>query len=119
MHKSESKHSEMGPVRQNPRGQRRFTEHKQHAGPHRAEKCRFCTWWPWPLTTLTLKLARLRHPTRLPCEFGANLFSGFRDISHTNKKPQTDIAKNRTLIWLQLTSSVICDVLWPCSVSGI
>jgi len=27
---------------------------------------------------------------------GANPFSGFRDISYTNKKTQTDGAKNRT-----------------------
>jgi len=34
--------------------------------------------------------------TRLPCEFGANPFSGSRDISYTNKQTQTDAAKNRT-----------------------
>ena len=34
--------------------------------------------------------------TRLPCEFGADPFSGFRNISYTNKKV-TDTAKNRTL----------------------
>ena len=30
------------------------------------------------------------------CEFGTNLFSGSGDISYTNKKTQTDGAKNRT-----------------------
>ena len=39
-----------------------------------------------PKLTLTFKLVRARDQTRLPCEFGANLFSGSRDISHTNKK---------------------------------
>ena len=34
--------------------------------------------------------------TRLLCEFGANPLSGSQDISYTNKKPQTDGAKNRT-----------------------
>ena len=49
----------------------------------------------WPLT-LTFKLTRTRKQTRLPCEFGVNPFSGSRDISYTNKKTQTDDAKNRT-----------------------
>jgi len=34
--------------------------------------------------------------TRPSCEFGANPFSGSRDISYTNKKTQTDGAENRT-----------------------
>jgi len=34
--------------------------------------------------------------TRLPCEFGANPFSGSRNISYKQKKPQTDGTKNRT-----------------------
>jgi len=34
--------------------------------------------------------------TRLSCEFGANPFSGSRDISYTNKK-QTDGAKKQNL----------------------
>jgi len=46
--------------------------------------------------TLTFKLARARDQTRLPCEFGVNLFSGSRDISYINKKVK-DSAKNRTL----------------------
>jgi len=36
-----------------------------------------------------------RDQTRLPCEFGANPFSVSRDISYTNKEPQTDGAKLR------------------------
>ena len=43
--------------------------------------------------TLTFKLVRARDQTRLPCEFGTNPFSGSRDISYTNKKPQTDGAQ--------------------------
>ena len=39
---------------------------------------------------------RARDQTRLLCEFGANLFSVSRDISYTNKKPQTDGAKKGT-----------------------
>jgi len=46
--------------------------------------------------TLTFKLVRARDQTRLLCEFGANSFIGSRGISYTNKKPQTDGAKNRT-----------------------
>jgi len=34
--------------------------------------------------------------THLPCEFGASPFSGSREISYTNEKPQTDGTKNRT-----------------------
>jgi len=36
--------------------------------------------WPWPSNF------RARDQLRLPCEFGANPFSGFRDISYANKK---------------------------------
>jgi len=39
----------------------------------------------WPLT-LTFKIFRASDQTRLPCEFGANPFSGSRDIWVTNKK---------------------------------
>jgi len=48
--------------------------------------------------TLTFKLVRSSDQTRLPCEFGANPFSGFRDrLFHTQTKtPQTDGAKNGT-----------------------
>jgi len=45
---------------------------------------------------LDLQTYRLRHQTRLPCESDSNPFSGSGDISNTNKKPQTDGAKNRT-----------------------
>jgi len=47
------------------------------------------------LVTLTFKLVCARDQTCLPCEFGANLFSGFRDILCTNKKTQTDGIKNK------------------------
>jgi len=47
----------------------------------------FCPWGPWPLT---FKHVRVRDQTYLQCEFGANPFSGSRDISHTNKKKTTD-----------------------------
>jgi len=55
----------------------------------------FCPWWLWPFT-LAFKLIPARDQTRLPCEFGANLFSSFRDIWFTNKKV-IDSSKNRTL----------------------
>jgi len=45
----------------------------------------FSPWWPWPLM-LTFKPVWVRDKTRLPCEFGANPFSGSRDISYTNKE---------------------------------
>jgi len=48
-----------------------------------------------PPEPLTFKLVRARDETRLPCEFGANPFSGSRDISCTNKKLQTDDAKTQ------------------------
>jgi len=76
--------------------QRCFTKQKPHAGrAERTEKCRFLS-----LVTLTfdldLQLARAKEQIRLPCEFGANPFSGSRDISYTNNKPQADGTKNRT-----------------------
>jgi len=46
------------------------------------------------LVTLTFKLVQVRDQTLLPCEFGANPFSGSGNISYTNKKTQTDGAKN-------------------------
>jgi len=67
------------------------TTHRPPKGPKNAL---FCPWWPW---SLTFKLARVRDQTRIPCEFGANPFSGSGNISYTNKKQQTDGAKNRTL----------------------
>jgi len=50
----------------------------------RAENA-FLSRWPWPLT-LTFTLVRARDQTRLPCEFGVNPFSGFRDSSYINTK---------------------------------
>jgi len=52
------------------------------------------------LVTLTFDLGLqtrfgARDQTRLPCEFGANLFSGPQDISYTNKKP-TDWQDQKT-----------------------
>jgi len=44
--------------------------------------------------TMTFKLIRARDQTRLHCEFGANPFSGSRDISYTTKK-QTDGTKKQ------------------------
>jgi len=41
------------------------------------------------MVTLTFKLVRASNQTRLPCEFGANLFSGSRDISYTDKNRLT------------------------------
>jgi len=46
--------------------------------------------------TLTFKLIRASDETRLPCEVDAHPLSGSGDISYTNKKTQTDGAKNRT-----------------------
>jgi len=57
----------------------------------KAKKCHFFPWWSWPLT-LTFKLVRARDQICLPCEFGANPFSGSQDISYTNKQV-TDSAK--------------------------
>jgi len=57
----------------------------------RAEKMPFLS-----LVTLTFKHVRARDQTRFPCEYGAKPFSRSPDISYTNKKPQTDGAKNRT-----------------------
>ena len=39
--------------------------------------------------TLTFKLIRAMDQTRLPWEFGANPFSGSRDISYTSKRSHT------------------------------
>jgi len=48
--------------------------------------------------TLTFKLVRVMDQTRLPCEFGANLFSSSQDIWVVNKKNKvTDSSKNRNL----------------------
>jgi len=48
---------------------------------------------------MTFKHVQARDQTRLPCEFGANPFSGSGDISYTSKKkPQTDGAKKQDLL---------------------
>ena len=54
----------------------------------------FCPWWPWPLT-LAFKLVRASDQTCLPCEFGANPFSGSRDIWLTNKWKKQKAADSR------------------------
>jgi len=43
--------------------------------------------------TLTFKLVGARDQTRLPCEFGANPFSGSQDISYTNKHKSAAVAE--------------------------
>jgi len=48
------------------------------------------------LVTLTFKLVRARNQTRLPCEFGANPFSGSQYISYANKKTTDWRRQNRT-----------------------
>jgi len=37
--------------------------------------------------TLTFKLAKAMDQSRIPCEFGANPFSGSRDIAYKTKRP--------------------------------
>jgi len=37
---------------------------------------------------MTFKLVQAKDQTRLPCQFGANPFSGSRDISYTSKKTE-------------------------------
>jgi len=61
----------------------------------RAEKCRFCPWWPWPST---FNLVRMRDQTCLPCESGANPFIGSGDISYTNKKTTDWWRQNQNLL---------------------
>jgi len=81
------------------RGKRCFTKRKPHAGHRKGRKMPFFVPSDLDLLplTLTFKLVRARGQTRLPCEFGANLFSGSRDISYTNTNTsQTDGAKRRT-----------------------
>jgi len=53
------------------------TARRPRKGP---KKCRFLS-----LVTLTLKLVQVRDQTHLPCEFGANPFSGSQDISYAKK----------------------------------
>jgi len=63
--------------------------------PSKGQKMLFFT-----LVTLTFDLdiqtRSSMGPNTLLCEFGTNPFSGYQDISYTNKKV-TDSAKNRTL----------------------
>jgi len=61
------------------------TNHTQAA--ERAEKYCFLS-----LVTLTFDFDI---QTRVPCEYGANLFSSSRDISYTDKKKSVS-TKNRT-----------------------
>jgi len=56
-----------------------------HRPPKGRKNAIYCSCWPWSLT-LTFKLVQVRDQTRLPCEFGANPFSGSQYISYTNKK---------------------------------
>jgi len=78
-----------------------FLKHKPHEGRRPLRRCQ--GWWEcsarfcpcdldlWPLT-LTFKVFQATDQRRLLCEFGANPFSGFRDIWFTNKKAN----KNKT-----------------------
>jgi len=52
----------------------------------------------------------MRDQTRLPFEFGANPFSGSRDISYANKIPQTDGVKNRTFLSCVVKTLPLTDV---------
>jgi len=68
-----------------------FTKHKPHAGCWKSRRISFFLslvgdFVP-SLLTLTFKLVQAKDQTRLPCEFGANPFSGSRDIWH---KQNTD-----------------------------
>jgi len=89
-----------------------FMKHKPHTGRRKGRKMSFFVPGDldlWPLT-LTFKFFRPRDQIRLPCDFGADLFSGSRDISCTNKKvTKSDSAKNRTLRRLEL-SDINADV---------
>jgi len=61
--------------------------HKPHAGRRKAREMPFFVPGDldlWHLT-LTFKVVWARHKTRFPCEFGANPFSGSRDISYTTR----------------------------------
>jgi len=67
--------------------------HKLHTGRRKGQEMPFFV--PGDLDLWPSNLSE-RGTKRLPCEFGANPFSSSRDISYTNKKPQTDGTKNRT-----------------------
>jgi len=55
------------------------------------------------LVTLTFDLDLQTRSSEVPNTSSANSFSGYRDISYTNKKTQTDGGKNRTFRLLQFT----------------
>ena len=65
--------------------------------------------------TSTVKLVLARDQTRLPCEFGANPFSGSRDISYANETTQTDGAKNNLLQFAACGNNlrVPIVIIWP------
>jgi len=67
------------------------TNHTQTA--ERAKECHFVVHGDFDLD---LKIPLSKDQTRLLCEFGANPFSSSQNVSYTNKKPQTDGARNRT-----------------------
>ena len=60
------------------------------------------------LSLMTFKVLQGRDQTCLPCEFDANLFSGSRDISYTNKK--TDGAKTNLLQFTACSKNQNCNL---------
>jgi len=66
---------------QNTPQNRCFTNNKPHTGRRKGQNA--VTFVPGDID---FKLVEARDQIRLPCEFGANLFSGSRDISYTNIK---------------------------------
>ena len=62
--------------------------------------------------TLTFKLVRARDQTRLPCEFGANPFSGFRDISYTQKSYSTNYRTFRSLLCVVISANLAVSIMW-------
>jgi len=67
----------------------------------------------WPLT-LTFKLVRAKDRTRLPCEFGANPFSGSRDIWGTNKKSSQTALKTELHLRAVIKGAVILRSILEC-----
>jgi len=63
----------------------------------RAEKCRFCFWWPWPFDfrpwPSNLSERGTKHVFRVNL---AQIRSAVSEIFHTQTKTQTAGAKNRT-----------------------
>jgi len=75
------------------------TDHSVTAGGDGSAQRVFCPWWPWPWPmTSTFKLVWARDRTRLPYEFGTNMFSGSSGIWFTNKqqKSQFTACGNKT-----------------------